>query len=84
MAIVIYSQSFCQKSVKRKSPKKYIFFVFRFDVRPGIRNRALHLISPLAAKLRRLLFTRTRKTKTIPANTNSITAAFNISFASDV
>ena len=31
---LIYSQSFCQKSAERKSPKKY-FFVFCFDVWPG-------------------------------------------------
>ena len=42
---VYYSQSFCQKSAERKSPKKYFFFIFRFDVWPEIPNRALRLIS---------------------------------------
>ena len=28
----IYSHSFCQKSAERKSPKKYFFFIFRFNV----------------------------------------------------
>ena len=36
----IYCQSFCQKSVERKSSKKYYFFIFRFDFWPGIRTRA--------------------------------------------
>ena len=40
----IYSQSFCQKSAERKSPKKY-FFVFRFDVWPGTRTLAFRLIN---------------------------------------
>ena len=41
----IYSQSYCQKSAERKSPKKYcFFFIFRFDAWPGIRTRPLRLI----------------------------------------
>ena len=36
---------FCQKSAERKSPKKYFFFIFRFDVWPGARTLALRLIS---------------------------------------
>ena len=39
----IYSQIFCQTSAERKLPKKYIFFVFRFDASPGIVTRALRL-----------------------------------------
>ena len=37
-----YSQSFCQKSAERKSPKKYFFFFlyFIFDDWPGIRTQA--------------------------------------------
>ena len=35
----IHSQSFCQKSVERKSPKKY-FSHFIFDDWPGIRTQA--------------------------------------------
>ena len=34
-------RTFCQKSAERKSPKKYIFFIFRFDAWLGIRTRAL-------------------------------------------
>ena len=44
MAIFIYSQSFCQKSAERKSPKKYLLY-FCFDVWPGARTLALRLIS---------------------------------------
>ena len=40
----IYSQSFCQKSVERKSPKK-IIFVFCFDVWLETRTLAFRLIS---------------------------------------
>ena len=29
MAVLNYSQSFCQKSSGGKSPKKYFFFIFR-------------------------------------------------------
>ena len=35
----IYSQSFCQKSAEKKSPKKY-FSYFIFDNWPGIRTQA--------------------------------------------
>ena len=35
----IYSQSFCQKSAERKSPKKYCSY-FIFDDWPGIRTQA--------------------------------------------
>ena len=38
-----YSQSFCQKSAERKSPKKY-FSYFGFDVWPGTRPLAFRLI----------------------------------------
>ena len=41
----ICSQSFCQKSAQRKSPKKYFFFIFCVDTLPGIQTWALHLIS---------------------------------------
>ena len=44
MAIVIYSQSFRQKSAERKSQKKY-FLYFVFDVWPGSRIQALLLIN---------------------------------------
>ena len=40
----IYSQSFCQNSAERKSPKKY-FLYFCFDAWSGVRTLALHLIS---------------------------------------
>ena len=39
-AMFTYSWSFCQKSVEKKSPKKY-FFIFRFDAWPGIWTRGL-------------------------------------------
>ena len=42
--ISIYCQSFCQKSAEMKSPKKYFFFIFRFDAWPGVWTRALRLI----------------------------------------
>ena len=35
-AVLIYSQSFCQKSAERISPKKYFF-----DVRPGFTSNKL-------------------------------------------
>ena len=40
----IYSQSFCQKSAERKSPKKY-FFKFRFVVWPKVWTVVVRLIS---------------------------------------
>ena len=37
MAIFIYSQSFCQKSAERKSPKKYfLYFVLIFGLGPWL------------------------------------------------
>ena len=33
MAVLIYSQSFCQKSAERKSPKKYFLYFVRSDVK---------------------------------------------------
>ena len=35
----IYSQSFCQKSAERKTPKKYFSYLI-FDYWPGIRTQA--------------------------------------------
>ena len=43
MAVLNYSQSFCQKSAERKSPKN--IFVFCFDIWFGARTLALRLIS---------------------------------------
>ena len=39
MAILFHSQSFCQKSAERKSPKKY-FLYFCYDVWPVARTQA--------------------------------------------
>ena len=47
---LIYSQSFCQKSAERKSPKKYFFFHISFwylpwDTNPGfISNKLTHYL----------------------------------------
>ena len=46
----IYSQSFCQKSAERKSPKKYISY-FIFDDWPGIRTQALTSNKPTHYRL---------------------------------
>ena len=50
MAILIYFQIFCQKSVETKSLKKYFVFIFHFDTRPGIQTPAL-----LPTRLRQFL-----------------------------
>ena len=42
---LIYSQSFCQKSAEKKSPKKY-FFLFCFDVWLGGSNPGYSSIKP--------------------------------------
>ena len=41
-----FMAGFCEKSAEMQSPKKY-FFMFCFDAWPGIRTRALCLISQL-------------------------------------
>ena len=42
MAVLLYSQSFCQKSAEKKSPRE-ILFVFLFDVWPGARTMSFRL-----------------------------------------
>ena len=46
----IYSQSFCQKSAEKKSPKKY-FSYFIFDDWPGIRTQAFASNKPTHYRL---------------------------------
>ena len=49
MAIFIYSQSFCQKSAERKSPRNTFCILLDIklglDIKPGARTLALRLIS---------------------------------------
>ena len=45
MANFVYSQSFCQKSAERKSPKNFFFIFLTWDTNPGFTsNKPTHYL----------------------------------------